>query len=171
LPLPPHSAEAEVTSVEGEDATPDALADQLRSLLAPEAEQYGLEINRIEVQDVQLPGGIQEAIDRVWKATLLPAQTSQEAHARYKQIKAELEAVKDVLGVDNAAIDHILKNVRGMKFYGGLPEPIEQLLASLFRRAQQEPPKHPGVQPPPLPNVARSVVDPNRSESAAGGPA
>jgi hypothetical protein len=147
--LPSQSEEEDVTPVEGEDATPDALAEQLHFLLAPEAEQYGLEIDRIEVQHVQLPGGIQEAIDRVWKATLLPAQTSQEARARYNQIKAELEAVKHVLGVKNAAIDHILKNVRAMKCYGGLPEPLEQLLASLFRRVQQEPPKLPAVQSPP----------------------
>jgi regulator of protease activity HflC (stomatin/prohibitin superfamily) len=137
-PLPPLSDGQVVTPADEGDATPDALADQLQAMLAPEAEQYGLEINRIEVQEAQLPTEIQAAIDRVWKATLLPAQTSQEARARYHQIKAELEAVKEVIGGDAAAVDHILKNVRGMKFYGGLSEPIEELLAGLFRKVQQD---------------------------------
>ncbi len=148
-----------------EDATPDALATELRAIMTPEAEKYGLEIDRIEVQEVRLPQEIQEAIDRVWKASLLPAQASQEALARYKQIKAELEAVKDVIGVDAASIDHILKNVQGMTFYGGLPQPIEQLLASFVRKPQQETPKLAGGSPPPLlPNGSDQVGGPPRKE-------
>jgi hypothetical protein len=59
-------------SKEGE-ATSDTLASELRAILAPKMEKYGLELDRIEVQEVRLPQSIQEAIDRVWTATLLPA--------------------------------------------------------------------------------------------------
>ena len=110
-------------------ATPDSLGIELRAMLSPEAAAYGLEIERIEVQEIQMPKDIQDAIDRVWKASLLPAQSTQEAAARYNHIKAELEAVKDVIGIDAASIDHVLKNFKGTTIYGGMPKILEQLLA------------------------------------------
>jgi regulator of protease activity HflC (stomatin/prohibitin superfamily) len=144
---------------EERDATPDVLAHELQSNLAPEVERYGLEIDRIEVKEVRLPKEIQDAIDAVWKATLLPAQTSQEALARSKQIKAELEAVRDVIGVDAAATDRLLKNLQGMTFYGGLPHLLEQLMAAHVPKAPQEIAKLPVAQP------TKSLPDGSKSPS------
>ena len=83
---------------------------------------------------------------------------------RYKQIKAELEAVKDVIGVDAAAMDRILSNLQGSTLLG-LPQALEQLLAGFARKGRQETPKLPGDRPAHIsPGTSRT------NENAPDGP-
>jgi hypothetical protein len=111
-----------------EAASPGALASNIGNMLNEQIEGYGLHAERVEIQEVQLPKDIQESIDRVWKATLLPAQSEQEAKAKYIQVTKELEAVRDVIGLDAAATNELLKNFRGSTFIGGMPKPLAALL-------------------------------------------
>jgi regulator of protease activity HflC (stomatin/prohibitin superfamily) len=120
-------------------ATPDSIAASLKSMLVAELEKYGLEIDRVEIQEVRLPADIQDAIDRVWKATLLPAQTEQEAQARERLIKAELGMVAETLGKKEAAAREMAKNMQGITFVGDFPQIVQQLLASLLKARDSEP--------------------------------
>ncbi len=126
---------------------PDLMAASLKEKLAAEVEKYGLEIERIEIQEVRLPQEIQESIDRVWKATLLPAQTSQEAIARAQQIEAELGTVAKIVGADAAGKMDIAKNMHGMNFYGGVGGMLEQLLGGVAKKPDPQFPKLPDGQP------------------------
>lgn len=72
------------------------------------------------------------------------------SQARYIQIKAELEAVKDVIGVDAAALNQILGNLKGSTYFGGIPQPIEKLLESLFQGPRRQSlPSGEAEDPPP----------------------
>jgi hypothetical protein len=116
-------------------AIPSELAGDIRIKLNEQIEEYGLHVQRVEIQEVQLPQDIQASIDRVWKATLLPAQSEQEAKAKYIQLSKELEAVKDVIGLDAAAANELLKNFRGSTFFGGMPKAIAALLTPMVSKA------------------------------------
>jgi regulator of protease activity HflC (stomatin/prohibitin superfamily) len=135
-------------------AMPDLMATSLKEKLASEVEKYGLEIERIEIQEVRLPQEIQEAIDRVWKATLLPAQTEQEAIARVKQLEAELGTVAKILGTEAAGKVAIAEKMQGMNFYGGLGgfgAILEQLLGGPAKKPDSQLPKlQDGQQSPAL---------------------
>lgn len=106
-------------------STPDLLTADLMQRLSHKATDYGVEIQRVEVQSIRLSPEIQEAIDRVWKASLLPAQTEHEAKAR----QIELQAAAAVLGVDTVALNEVMKNFQGASFLG-----MPAFLDSLFGR-------------------------------------
>jgi regulator of protease activity HflC (stomatin/prohibitin superfamily) len=124
--------------IDEDHATPDLIANSLKDMLCPEVEKYGLEIDRIEIQEVRLQPEIQEAIDRLLKATLLPAQASQEALARAQQIEAELGTIAKILGTEAAGAAHIAKSMQGMSFFGGMNPVLEQLLAPLMKKSEPQ---------------------------------
>jgi len=111
---------------------PESMADELHQTLARKMSDYGVTIQRIEIQEISLSPEIQEAIDKVWKASLLPAQTEQEARAR----QIELQAVANVLGVEATALNEIMKNFQGSNFWG-----MPQFLESLFAKVNTAPNK------------------------------
>jgi regulator of protease activity HflC (stomatin/prohibitin superfamily) len=115
-------------------ATPESLAGEILSMLGPEVAQYGLEIDRVEIQEVRLPKEIQAALDDVFKATLLPAQSQQEALAQ----KIKLQSVASVLGVEAVALTEVLKSFKGSQFIGGMPKFIEALFAKTTERAAEQ---------------------------------
>lgn len=128
-----NTAQLAYTKTDSEEffASPESLGASLHSFLVPEIETYGIVIDRLEIQEIRLPEDIQKAIDRVWNASLLPAQTEQESVARYMQIKTELEAVRDVIGIDAATADHVLKNFKGSNFVGRFPSSIDALIDNI----------------------------------------
>jgi regulator of protease activity HflC (stomatin/prohibitin superfamily) len=111
---------------EGRDvASPDVLALEIHAMLAPKADEYGLGIDRVEIQEVRLPKDIQEAVDNVFKATLQPAQSEQEAKAQ----AIKLRSAASVLGVEAVALQEVMKSFKGSQFIGGMPRFIEALFA------------------------------------------
>jgi regulator of protease activity HflC (stomatin/prohibitin superfamily) len=114
-----------------ERAVPETLADEIHAMLEPKAEEYGLEIDRVEVQEVRLPQELQEALDRLFRSHLLPAQSEQESKAR----QIELQAVANVLGVESVALSEVMKQFRGSTYIGGFPKFVEALFAKSFANA------------------------------------
>jgi regulator of protease activity HflC (stomatin/prohibitin superfamily) len=108
------------------------LAHDLQIDLENKAQDYGIEVQRVEIQEIGLSDEIQAAIDRVWKASLLPAQTEQEAKAR----QIELQAVANVLGVDTVALNEIMKNFQGASFMG-VPAFFETLMGRVSDKTSQ----------------------------------
>ena len=100
-----------------EMGAPEAITEHLCGELSKKVKEYGVEVQRVEVKEVSISRDIQEAIDKVWKAALLPAQTEQEARA--KQI--ELQSLANVIGIDNVAMNELLKNFQGSNFYSPPP--------------------------------------------------
>jgi regulator of protease activity HflC (stomatin/prohibitin superfamily) len=133
LPAPGHSAPA--LQEAGDVASPGVLADEIKQMLSPKVQEYGLEINRVEIQEVHLPDKIQGALDEVFKATLKPAQTAQEAQA--EQIR--LQSAASVLGVETVALQEVMKSFRGSQFIGGMPKFIEALFARTAAPGQGAP--------------------------------
>lgn len=109
--------------------TPELLTSDLTLRLARKTSDYGLEIQRVEIQSIRLSPEIQESIDRVWKASLLPAQTEGEARAR----QIELQAAASVLGVDTVALNEVLKNFKGSSFVG-----VPAFLGELFGKVAEK---------------------------------
>jgi regulator of protease activity HflC (stomatin/prohibitin superfamily)/predicted RNA-binding Zn-ribbon protein involved in translation (DUF1610 family) len=108
-----------------EAATPENLADAIHHMLSPKLAEFGLKINRVEIQEVRLPQELQEALDRLFRSHLLPAQSEQEVKAR----QIELQGVADVLGVQAVALKEVMKEFKGSTYVGGLPKFLDALFA------------------------------------------
>jgi regulator of protease activity HflC (stomatin/prohibitin superfamily)/predicted RNA-binding Zn-ribbon protein involved in translation (DUF1610 family) len=108
-----------------EAATPENLANAIHHMLNPKVAEYGLKIDRVEIQEVRLPQELQEALDRLFRSHLLPAQSEQEAKAR----QIELQAVANVLGVQAVALKEVMKEFKGSTYVGGFPKFLETLFA------------------------------------------
>lgn len=114
-----------------EIGSPDLLAKQIKEMLVPKLNDYGLGVERIEVQELRLPQEIQTALDNVWKAALLPAQSEQEARAR----QIQLQASASVLGVEAVALSEVMKSMQGSQFIGGMPAFLETLFGALGEKS------------------------------------
>lgn len=110
--------------------TTSAIAAALQDDLNSKVVEYGIAIQRIEIQELSFSREIQAAIDRVWKASLLPAQTEQEARARVIALEAEAK----VLGTDAVAMAEILRNFQGGTFFG-MPAALDAMLSKVTSRA------------------------------------
>jgi len=140
-----------------QDLTPQGISRELKKMIDADTKAYGLEVERVEIQEIQLPPEVQAALDEVVKATSLPAQASLKATARKEEIKAELETVQAIVGKEAYAAGHILSQIQGASLLGGLPRPIEQLLASILTKAQTGNPALEGGTPSTsLPDSAQS---------------
>jgi regulator of protease activity HflC (stomatin/prohibitin superfamily) len=108
-------------------ATPDAISELLKSDLAPKANGYGLLIDRIEVQEVQLPASIQQAITDVMVAATQPKKTAHEAEA----LKMHLKVLVETIGQPAAGMIQVVERIPSSNFLGNPLAMIESLFAQL----------------------------------------
>jgi regulator of protease activity HflC (stomatin/prohibitin superfamily) len=139
--------------VQREKAIHEVMAGEMLAAIRPKVADYGLEVDRIEIQEVALLQEIQDAIDRVWRASLLPAQTQQEARA--KQI--ELQSAASVIGTDVVALTEILKSYRPTGLAGSSPADVAWLLGALKGQSVPTP------VPQPSELVTRQLIGVHRS--------
>jgi len=76
------------------------------------AHEFGLEVERLEVQHVQLPKEIQDAINETRVAFLAPIRSEREAEAQ----RITLEKLISVLGKDTVGLNEVMKNLRNANF-------------------------------------------------------
>ena len=76
------------------------------------AEDFGVEVTRIEVQHVYLPKEIQDAINQTRIAFLAPIRSEREAEAK----RIALEKLVSVLGKDAVGLNEIMKNLQNANF-------------------------------------------------------
>ncbi|MGB9237167.1 MAG: SPFH domain-containing protein [Terriglobales bacterium] len=100
----------------GRPPKPDSIAHLFESAMdgalktiRTKAIDYGIEVERLEVQHVHLPQEIQEAINDTRKAFLSPIRSEREAEA----VKIKLEKLAQVLGKDTVALNELMKNLQG----------------------------------------------------------
>jgi regulator of protease activity HflC (stomatin/prohibitin superfamily) len=108
---------------------PDLLSANLQSMAQSEISRYGFYIDRIAIQNVQLPPQLQNEIHRLYQAKFIPARSALEAEERFNTIKRSLEAVSGVIGAEATAVKEILASLKSNYFFGGLPPVLEGLLA------------------------------------------
>jgi regulator of protease activity HflC (stomatin/prohibitin superfamily) len=108
-------------------ATPDVIASSLKARLLPRVSDYGLSINRVEVQEVQLPPSIQNAVDNVWIASTQPKKSSYEAEALQNQLKA----LCDMLGPQATAMMKIVEKMPSGAYYGNPLGQIQSMLSHI----------------------------------------
>src|SRR5260370_10805864 len=99
-----------------EGGTPDVLAREIQEMLIPKVADYGLEIDRVEIQELRLPERVQTAIHDIWEAAMLPTRSEHEARAQ--QIK--LQAAAEVIGAPAVALSEVMKSFKGTQFIGGM---------------------------------------------------
>jgi len=135
-----------------EQATPENLADAIQHMLNPKVAEYGLKIDRVEIQEVRLPQELQAALDRLFRSHLLPAQSEQEVKAR----QIELQGVANVLGVQAVALKEVMKEFKGSTYVGGFPKFLE----TLFAKSQEELKERPALpEAPEQPTYALAESD------------
>ncbi len=105
--------------------TTQVLATRLESGIRGKVVQYGLDVDRVELQEVMLPEEIHAAAVEACSVAFLPAKAEREAAAR----KIQLQADVDMLGSDAVAIREVLGNAEGMSFLG-----VPDFLDTLFSR-------------------------------------
>jgi len=110
-------------------ADAESLGGQIHDLLRSKVAEYGLEVDRVEILEVRLPSEIQAAIDEVFKATLKPARTEQEAIA--EQIR--LRSLAEVLGVETVRMTEAMKSLQGTQFIG-VPNFLQELLGTMSKQ-------------------------------------
>lgn len=91
--------------------------DQLHHELELMTVEHGIRILDRVLVELRLPAEIAAAIEKVWKSSLLPATSAHQALAR----EIEIRSLANLIGVDFAAINELLKNFRGASFLGPLP--------------------------------------------------
>ena len=135
------------------------IAQEVHERLQPKAQRYGLEIDHVEVQQVELPENIQKAVDNVWIASTTPVKTEHEARA----LRIRLEQLAAVIGKDAVAVSEVMKNFRGASAYGNVPGMLQAMFAKL---APSTSPGSTPAPPPPLPGkTPSSQVRPEGSGS------
>jgi regulator of protease activity HflC (stomatin/prohibitin superfamily) len=90
---------------------------------------FGIRVNRLEVQRVQLPADIQKAINETRIAFLSPIRSEREAEAT----KVRLEKLGPVLGMDTVALNELLKNFQHANFMTPM-----SFLQPLFERVENK---------------------------------
>jgi len=107
-------------------ATTDVLAKRLELGIRSKVEEYGLDVDRVELQEVRLPKQIHNAAVEACAVAFLPAKAEREAAAR----KIQLQADAEVLGSDAVALREVLGEADGMSFLG-VPDFLEKLFGRL----------------------------------------
>jgi regulator of protease activity HflC (stomatin/prohibitin superfamily) len=128
-------------------ATPDVLAHKILAELQPQVNQYGLRINRIEIQEVQLPASIQQAVDDVWVASTQPAKTGYEAEA----LRKRLIVLCDLLGKEAVAAQEIVKSLPTGSLLGNPLATLQMMLDTLRTSGSALPGPSPTGIPGPTP--------------------
>ncbi|MDB5306723.1 MAG: hypothetical protein JWO38_925 [Gemmataceae bacterium] len=108
-------------------ATPDVIAGKLKAELEPRLTDYGMGVDRVEIQEVQLPPKIQEAVDAVWIASTHPAKSKFEAEAQ----RNRLQVLCDLLGREAVGVSEIMKALPDGALVGNPLASIQSLFLSL----------------------------------------
>jgi regulator of protease activity HflC (stomatin/prohibitin superfamily) len=103
-----------------------AISEELQRELNAKLRDFGAVVKDCAIQEITFAPDIQAAIDRVWRAALLPAQSTHEAEAR----RIALEAEVGVLGVDAVALAEVFKQMGGSTFIG-LPGSVDAMLSRM----------------------------------------
>ena len=113
-----------------EDAIRDVLGD-----IQSKAQNFGLQVERLEVQHVYLPQLIQDAINETRIAFLAPIRGEREAEA----VRIKLEKLVSVLGKENVGLNEIMKNFQHANFL--TPMPFMQPLVERMGQSETPPSK------------------------------
>jgi len=98
----------------------DGLAEVIKNEFASTANEYGLEIHRIGLQEVKLPAEIYAAAIDACKSSYLPLKAQAEAAERRLKLQAEV----DVIGAEATGLKEIARNIPALAF--------QDFLAPLF---------------------------------------
>jgi regulator of protease activity HflC (stomatin/prohibitin superfamily) len=107
-------------------STTEALAHRLETGIRSKVREYGLDVDRVELQEVRLPKEIHAAAVEACSVAFLPAKAEREAAAR----KIQLETDAEVLGADAVALREVLGDADGMSFLG-VPDFLQKLFGKL----------------------------------------
>jgi regulator of protease activity HflC (stomatin/prohibitin superfamily) len=108
-------------------ATPDVIADRLKAELHPRVSEYGLGIDRVEIQEVQLPPAFQKAVDDVWVAATQPRKSRYEAES----MEAKLSVVCRLLGKEAAAMGEIVQKLPSGSYLGNPLASLQAMITQL----------------------------------------
>jgi regulator of protease activity HflC (stomatin/prohibitin superfamily) len=103
-----------------------AIGGELQRELNLKLRDFGAVVTDCAIQEITFAPDIQAAIDRVWRAALLPAQSAHEAEAR----RIALEAEVGVLGPDAVRLAEVFKQLGGSTFFG-LPGGVDALVSRM----------------------------------------
>ncbi|MFN0140358.1 MAG: hypothetical protein ACKVQW_09760, partial [Pyrinomonadaceae bacterium] len=90
----------------------DGLAEVIRTDFASLADEYGLEIHRIALQEIKLPSEIYAAAVDACKSAYLPLKAQAEAAERRMMLQAEA----DVIGKEALGMKEIAGNIPALAF-------------------------------------------------------
>jgi len=127
-------------------ATPDLIAGKLREELSERITSYGLNIDRIELQEVQLPPRIQTAVDEVWISATQPRRSENEAAA----LRNHLKVLADVLGKDAAGLMQIVDKLPSNSYVGNPVALIQSVMSQMDGPKSKPQAKLPTSVPKPL---------------------
>jgi regulator of protease activity HflC (stomatin/prohibitin superfamily) len=108
----------------------DSLIEGVRDTVRERIKNYGIEIERLEVQHVELPDDIQKAINETRIAFLAPIREERQAEAR----KIALEKLGSYVGRDVVGLDMLLQNFRNSNF-GYIPPFIQTIMGAMGEKA------------------------------------
>lgn len=94
--------------------------------------EYGIEISRVELQEISLPPELLAAAVDAYKASYLPRKAEWMAQARKLELEAEahrLKAESDILGKEAIALREVLANTNPS--FIGLPSFLEQFFGQM----------------------------------------
>ncbi|MCB0303716.1 MAG: SPFH domain-containing protein [Calditrichaeota bacterium] len=101
---------------------------ELRNKLA----NYGIGIERVQIQSIQLAPIVQEAVNEAGIAPLKLFKSKQEARA----LEYQLAAVAKVLGKDAAALNEFIKNLQGTTLYM-MPPFLQRLFGMIDQKTRE----------------------------------
>lgn len=107
-----YSAEGRLSAKDSATGTFEAAILSVLGDVQDKAREFGLEVERLEVQHVQLPKEIQDAINETRVAFLAPIRSEREAEAQ----RITLEKLISVLGKDTVGLNEIMKNLQNANF-------------------------------------------------------
>lgn len=96
--------------------------------------EFGVQVERLEVQHVQLPVAIQDAINETRIAFLAPIKGEREAEA----VRIKLEKLVSVLGRDTVGLNEIMKNFQHANFMTPMNF-MQPLMDNISRKAESLP--------------------------------
>jgi hypothetical protein len=119
-------------------STSDLFSNHLLQTLQPKMSEYGIDINRIELQEVSLPPELHAAAVDACKAHYLPRKAEWEAKARRIELEAEahrLKAESDIIGKEAIALREALANTNPS--FIGMPSFLENFFAQMGKSVNQ----------------------------------
>jgi regulator of protease activity HflC (stomatin/prohibitin superfamily) len=114
-----------------------AIGPQLRELIAPQAEAFGVTVHAVELRDVMLPGELRKAFSEVLKA-------KQEAHVVLERARSESAALRNLANAARLVEDipalatlRFLQSIENMAGQSVIMNDLSAFLPSLTRRVSK----------------------------------